>query len=59
MTHKKNWKLMGKFGPLIEDFCLRDLNLISLGFSWVDDPWGKLDGFVPFFFLSISKKNNE
>ena len=32
---------MGKCGPLIENLCLRDLNLISLKFAWVDDPWGK------------------
>ena len=48
---------MGKCGPLIENLCLRYLNLISLEFSWVDDPWEQLDGFVPFFlFVNVQEK---
>ena len=50
---------MGKCGPLTENSCLRDLNLISLKFAWVDDPCEKLDGFVQIFLLSMSEKNNE
>ena len=28
---------MGKYGPLIENLYLRDLELISMKFAWVDD----------------------
>ncbi|CAL2265019.1 unnamed protein product [Prunus armeniaca] len=34
---------MGKCSSRIENLCLRDLNVISLKFAWVDDPWEKLD----------------
>ena len=48
---------MGKCGPLIENLCLRDFDLIALKFAWVDDPWKKLDGFLPFFLIVDVKEN--